>query len=203
MTKARIEAFSDGVLAVIITIMVLELKVPHGDDLHALGALGPIFAAYALSFIYVGIYWGNHHHLMQTVRRATGGIMWANLHLLFWLSLFPLMTAWAGHFPSSPWPTTLYGVVLLLAGLAWLILQRAIIASGSALGEAIGSDWKGWASAALYTTGSLLSFVRPWIAQTIYGVVAAIWLVPDRRIERWVHSNAGAPASDEGHGEHR
>jgi hypothetical protein len=161
MRTGRLEAFSDGVLAVIITIMVLELKVPTGDTLGALSPMYPAFLGYVLSFIYVGIYWNNHHHLMHTVKHVTAGIMWANLHLLFWLSLFPVMTAWAGHYPESPWPAALYGIVLLAAAAAWLMLQRAIIRGGGSLASAIGSDVKGKMSPVLYATGIGLAFVRP------------------------------------------
>jgi uncharacterized membrane protein len=184
MGKARVEAFSDGVLAVIITIMVLELKIPKGDSLAALAPMCTAFLAYVMSFVYVGIYWNNHHHLMHTVKHVTGGIMWANLHLLFWLSLFPVLTGWAGEYPEAPWPSALYGVVLLAAAMAWLILQRAIIRGGGTLERAIGSDLKGKVSPALYVSGIGLAFVRPWIAQITFAVVAAMWIVPDRRIER-------------------
>jgi uncharacterized membrane protein len=184
MNKGRLEAFSDGVLAVIITIMVLELKVPRGDTLEALLPLRTSFLAYVLSFVYVGIYWNNHHHLIHTVKRVTASIMWANLHLLFWLSLFPVLTGWVGENPTAPWPTAIYGGVLLAAGLAWLVLQRAIVVSGGSLGQALGRDWKGNSSAVLYATGIALSFVRTWIAGLAYALVAALWLIPDRRIER-------------------
>jgi len=184
MSPARLEAFSDGVLAIIITIMVLELKVPHGSDLTALYPLCRVFLAYVLSFIYVGIYWNNHHHLLHTVKRVSAGIMWANLHLLFWLSLFPVVTAWAGENPDAPWPTALYGAVLLAAALAWLILQRAIIASGGVLRRALGADWKGKLSPVLYLSGIGLSFaVHPWLGNLLFATVAALWIIPDRRIE--------------------
>jgi uncharacterized membrane protein len=185
MNKGRMEAFSDGVLAIIITIMVLELKVPAGDTLAALVPMKSVFLSYVLSFTYVGIYWNNHHHLIQTVKHVTGGILWANLHLLFWLSLFPVVTAWAGNNPSAAWPAATYGVVLLIAAIAWLILQRAIIRhGGGALAQMLGSDRKGTISPLLYLAGIGLSFARPWIAELLYAVVAALWLVPDRRIER-------------------
>jgi uncharacterized membrane protein len=186
MTKGRIEAFSDGVLAVIITIMVLELKAPQGDSLEALLPMGPGLFAYVLSFLYVGIYWANHHHLMHTVKQVTGFIMWANLHLLFWLSLFPVLTAWVGHYPDSPWPAALYGAVLFAAAVSWLVLQHAIIRAGGTLATAIGGDLKGRISALLYAVGIALAFVRPWVADLTYAVVATIWIVPDRRIEREV-----------------
>jgi uncharacterized membrane protein len=184
MTRGRLEAFSDGVLAIAITIMVLELKAPHGDGLEALQGLVPVFLAYVLSFLYVGIYWANHHHLMHTVTRVNGGILWANLHLLFWLSLFPAVTAWAGDHPRAAWPTALYGVVLLAAAVAWLVLQRAIARAGGTIQAAVGRDLKGKLSTALYLLGIAASFVRPWIAQALYAAVALIWIVPDRRIER-------------------
>jgi uncharacterized membrane protein len=183
MSRGRLEAFSDGVLAIVITIMVLELKAPPGDTLEALVPLAPAFLAYLLSFLYVGIYWNNHHHLMHTVKSVTGGIMWANMHLLFWLSLFPAVTAWAGKYPRSPWPAAVYGVALLAAAIGWLVLQRAIIRGGGTLAGLIGSDLKGKLSALLYLTGIGLAFVRPWAAEAIYALVAAIWIVPDRRIE--------------------
>jgi uncharacterized membrane protein len=178
------EAFSDGVLAIVITIMVLELKVPHGDTLAALRPMRAAFLAYVLSFVYLGIYWNNHHHLMHTVKQVTGGILWANLHLLFWLSLFPVVTAWVGHYPDAAWPAALYGVVLLAAALAWLILQRAIIRAGGSLAAMIGGDFKGKISPILYVSGIGLAFVLPWAADAIYGLAAALWIVPDRRIEK-------------------
>ncbi len=185
MNKGRVEAFSDGVLAIIITIMVLELKVPAGDDLGALRPLHAALLAYVLSFAYVGIYWNNHHHLFQTVKHVTGGIMWANLHLLFWLSLLPVVTGWAGEHPRASWPSAIYGLVLLAAALSYLILQRSIVRhGGGALAEMIGSDLKGRLSPLLYLSGIGLSFVRPWVAELAYAIVAAVWLVPDRRIER-------------------
>jgi uncharacterized membrane protein len=185
MHKGRLEAFSDGVLAIVITIMVLELKVPHGDSLAALAPMKAVWLAYVLSFVYVGIYWTNHHHLMQTVKQVTGGILWANLHLLFWLSLFPFVTEWAGEHPRAPAPAAVYGSVLLIAAFAYLILQRSIIRhGGGALAQMIGSDAKGRLSPVLYMAGIGLSFYRPWAAQLTYAAVAALWLVPDRRIER-------------------
>ena len=186
MGKSRLEAFSDGVLAIIITIMVLELKVPHGDTLAALHDHIPIFLNYLLSFVYVGIYWNNHHHMLHTVRRVSGGILWANLHLLFWLSLLPFTTAWMGENHMASTPTALYGAVLLLAAAAYSILERAIIqANGksSLLAQAIGSDFKGYISLVLYALGIALAFVLPWVSQTLYAGGALLWLVPDRRIE--------------------
>jgi len=186
MGKSRLEAFSDGVLAIIITIMVLELKVPHGDDLHALTPRIPIFLGYVLSFIYVGIYWNNHHHLLHTTRRVTGGILWANLHLLFWLSLFPVVTGWMGENLSAPVRAGLYGGVLLMAALAYWILQKCILAEqgpDSVLARALGKDRKGRLSPLLYALALPAAFVHPAIAQAIYVVVALMWLVPDSRIE--------------------
>ena len=187
MTKNRLEAFSDGVLAIIITIMVLELKVPHDVHLSALEPILPVFLSYVLSFTYIGIYWNNHHHLLHTIKRVSGGILWANLHLLFWLSLFPFATAWIGENYVAPIPTALYGVVLLMAAIAYYILQRAILARhgrDSLLGRAIGPDWKGKTSPLLYASAIPLSFLNPWIANALYVFVALLWLVPDRRIER-------------------
>ena len=187
MNKGRLEAFSDGVIAVIITIMVLELKAPHGDDTAALFPLVPVFLSYVLSFVYVGIYWNNHHHMLHVTAKVTGGVLWANLHLLFWLSLFPFTTAWMSenHFASAP--SAVYGFVLLMAAIAYVLLQQRIIAaqgSDSLLHRAIGSDWKGKVSPVLYLAALPLAFVSHWIAQAIYVAVALIWLVPDRRIER-------------------
>jgi uncharacterized membrane protein len=189
MHKNRLEAFSDGVIAIIITIMVLELKLPEGggSDLAALRPLVPVFLSYVLSFIYVGIYWNNHHHLLNTVKRVSGGILWANLHLLFWLSLFPFTTAWMGGHHRQPVPTAIYGVVLFLAALAYYLLQRTIIlhqGRDSLLASALGSDWKGKLSPILYFAAILLAFVDPWIASALYALVAFMWLIPDRRIER-------------------
>lgn len=187
MNKNRLEAFSDGVIAIIITIMVLELKVPHGVDFSALKPLFPVFFSYVVSFVYVAIYWNNHHHLLHSVRQVSGGILWANLHLLFWLSLFPFATGWIGENHIAPWPVATYGVVLLMAALAWLLLQRAIIVRhgpASTLATAIGIDWKGKLSFVLYLTAIPLAFWQPAGAITIYIGVATLWLVPDRRIER-------------------
>lgn len=187
MSKNRMESFSDGVIAIIITIMVLELKVPRGENFQVLASLIPVFLSYVLSFVYVGIYWNNHHHMLQTSNRVTGPMLWANLHLLFWLSLFPFATGWMGenHFAAAP--SAFYGVVLLMAAVAYLILQRLIIESqgrDSLLQKAIGSDWKGKLSAALYVVAILTAFWSHWISQAIYVLVALFWLIPDRRIER-------------------
>jgi len=185
--KNRLEAFSDGVIAIIITIMVLELKVPHGDSIEALKPLLPAFLSYVLSFVYVGIYWNNHHHMLHTAGRVTGGVLWANLHLLFWLSLFPFVTGWMGENHFAVLPSAFYGIVLLAAAIAYVILQNAIIRAqgeGSVLKAAIGGDWKGKISPVLYAAGIIASFLVPWLAQILYVAVALIWLVPDRRIER-------------------
>jgi uncharacterized membrane protein len=186
MTKARLEAFSDGVIAILITIMVLELKVPHEPRLRALLPLVPVFLTYVLSFIYLGIYWVNHHHLLHAVTRVTGKILWANLHLLFWLSLVPFVTGWMGenHFASTP--TSIYGVVFLAAAIAYTILQRTIIeAQGpeSKLRIAVGSDVKGKISLALYASAIPLAFVNEWLSDALYVTVALMWLIPDRRVE--------------------
>jgi len=187
MGKARLEAFSDGVLAIIITIMVLELKVPDGASLDALLPICPKFFAYAVSFVYVGIYWNNHHHLLHTVQKVDGWIMWANMHLLFWLSLVPITTGWIGETRAAQWPTVAYGLILFMAGIAWLLLQRAIVHSDggeSQLRRAIGEDWKGKLSGVSYAAAVGLAFVDPRIAIGIYVAIAIVWLVPDRRITR-------------------
>ena len=187
MTNGRLEAFSDGVLAIVITIMVLELKVPKGVEFATLEPLLPIFLTYVLSFIFLGIYWTNHHHMFHAARRVTGGILWANLHLLFWLSLFPFATGWMGENHWAAAPTATYGFVLLMAAIAYRILQRAIIAqqgAGSLLAAAIGSDWKGRLSLVLYFLAIPLSFANRWAAIAIYVFIAFLWFVPDRRIER-------------------
>jgi uncharacterized membrane protein len=187
MGKGRLEAFSDGVLAIIITIMVLELKVPHGADLDALRPLLPSFLSYVLSFIYVGIYWNNHHHMLHATRHVSGRVLWANLGLLFWLSLFPFATDWMGENHFAALPSAAYGFVLLMAAISYYLLQQSIIAidgPGSVLKRAIGSDWKGKASPFLYITGMVAAYRLPWLAQAIYVLAAIIWLVPDRRIER-------------------
>ena len=187
MNKNRLEAFSDGVIAIIITIMVLELKVPHGEDFATLAPLWPVLLSYVLSFAYVGIYWNNHHHMLHTVHKVTGPILWANLHLLFWLSLFPFTTGWMGENHFAPAPTALYGVVLLMAAIAYYVLQSLIIASqgeDSLLRRAVGGDWKGKMSPALYLLAIGTAFVSEWLSLAIYAAVAVIWFVPDRRIER-------------------
>jgi TMEM175 potassium channel family protein len=187
MNKGRLEAFSDGVLAVIITIMVLELKMPHGASLAALKSVIPVLLSYILSFVYVGIYWNNHHHLLHASQRVNGATLWANLHLLFWLSLIPFTTAWMGGNHISSWPVAVYGTVLLLAGTAYFILTKTLIrlhGHSSTLAASIGSDRKSKISIAIYAIAILLAFVQPWIASLCYVIVAIIWLVPDRRIER-------------------
>jgi uncharacterized membrane protein len=186
MPKGRLEAFSDGVVAIIITIMVLELKVPHGAELAALRPLVPELLSYLLSFVFLGIYWNNHHHMLHMTSRVNGRILWANLHLLFWLSLVPFVTGWMGENHAAKIPTALYGAVLLLAGVAYTLLQNAIIAdqgSGSKLAEAVGGDRKGKWSLLIYSAAILLAFVHPLIADALYAVVAVTWLVPDPRIE--------------------
>jgi TMEM175 potassium channel family protein len=190
MNKARLEAFSDGVFAILITILVLELKVPHGDDLRALAPLLPVFLTYVLSFVYLGIYWNNHHHMLHATARINGKVLWANLHLLFWLSLVPFATGWMGanHFASLP--TAVYGCVLLAAALAYYVLQATILAEqgpDGKLARALGRDLKGKISPLLYSAAIPLAFVREWIADAIYVAVALIWLVPDRRIESRFH----------------
>ena len=187
MNTNRMEAFSDGVLAIIITIMVLELGVPHGVDLDALRPLLPKVLSYVLSFVYIGIYWNNHHHLLQITERVRGGVLWANLHLLFWLSLLPFATGWMGENHFAPIPTAAYGLVLLMAAVAYGILVQTIIrAEGrdSRVARAVGRDLKGWGSVVLYAIGIALSCWLPWAAQALYALVAAVWLVPDRRVER-------------------
>ena len=189
MGKTRLEAFFDGVVAIIITIMVLELKVPHGDSIEMLYPLAPVVLSYILSFIYLGIYWNNHHHMLHACQKVTGSMLWANLHLLFWLSLIPFTTGWMGENHFASFPAAVYGFVLLMAAIAYFILQQRIIASqgeGSLLKKAVGNDWKGKLSPLLYVTGIALAFVSQWIAVAIYVIVALIWLLPDRRIERVV-----------------
>jgi TMEM175 potassium channel family protein len=187
MNKGRLEAFSDGVLAVIITIMVLEMKSPQGTSLAALRPLIPVLLSYVLSFVYVGIYWNNHHHLLHATQRVNGATLWANLHLLFWLSLIPFTTAWMGENHFESWPVAVYGMVLLLAGVAYFILTQALIklhGRGSSLADSIGSDRKGRISIAIYAVAIPLAFARPWIAGAFYVIVAIMWLIPDPRIER-------------------
>jgi uncharacterized membrane protein len=186
MQKNRLEAFSDGVLAIIITIMVLDLRVPHDVELVALRPILPVFLSYVLSFVIVGIYWNNHHHLFHSTKHVTGSILWANMNLLFWLSLFPFTTAWMGENHLASTPTAVYGLVLLMASVAFYVLQRAIIVQqgrDSLLAAAIGRDWKGKLSVVLYVASLPLAFVSPWIASGLYIFVAAIWFIPDRRIE--------------------
>ena len=187
MNKGRLEAFSDGVLAIIITIMVLEIKVPHGHELKDLKPLIPILLSYVLSFIYIGIYWNNHHHMLHTVKQVRGDVLWANLHLLFWLSLIPFVTGWMGENHFQAMPMALYGVVLLMAALAYFLLQRRIIVSqgdNSILKKAIGRDIKGKISPIIYLISIAASFLSGWLAGTGYVLVALIWLIPDKRIER-------------------
>lgn len=189
MTKGRLEAFSDGVIAIIITIMVLELHAPEETTLAALQPLLPVFLSYVLSFVYVGIYWNNHHHLLQAARQVNGAVLWANLHLLFWLSLVSFVTAWMGEHEFATWPVAIYGVVLWLAGLAYYLLERALIAlhgSDSMLARVIGSDAKGILSLVLYTVAILIAFVQPLVSLGLYALVAIMWLIPDRRIEKTV-----------------
>ena len=194
MGKGRLEAFSDGFLAIIITIMVLEMKVPHGADLASLRPTVPVFLSYVLSFVNLGIYWNNHHHFLHAARQVNGRVLWANLHLLFWLSLFPFATGWMGENHFARVPVAVYGLVLLLAGLAWLPFQRALIAANggphSELAHAIGSrDWKGIVSPLLYLAAVPLAFVSPWISGALYVAVAVIWFVPDRRIESHIRDH--------------
>jgi uncharacterized membrane protein len=187
MNKGRLEAFSDGVIAIIITIMVLEMKVPHGGGLKDLSPLLPVFLSYVLSFVYVGIYWNNHHHMLHACTAVTGAMLWANLHLLFWLSLFPFATGWMGENHFTAMPTALYGGVLLMAAIAYLVLQQLIIGAqgqDSILKEAIGRDWKGKLSPVLYVIAIVTALRSPWIAQAVLVIAALIWLIPDRRIEK-------------------
>jgi uncharacterized membrane protein len=190
MSKGRMEAFSDGVFAVIITIMVLEIKAPNGTSLSALRPVLPHFLTYILSFVYVGIYWNNHHHLLQAAQHVSGGILWANLHLLFWLSLTPFVTAWMGQNNFAPWPVALYGAVMLFAGSAYFILTRSLIAyhgTQSTLAASIGKDRKGRMSLAAYALAIPLAFLQPWIACACYVGVVVMWLIPDPRIEKALH----------------
>lgn len=187
MSKGRMEAFSDGVLAIIITIMVLELTVPHEADLKALLPLVPVFLSYALSFVFVGIYWNNHHHLLQAARQIDGRVLWANMHLLFWLSLIPFATGWMGENSFAAWPVALYGAVLLLAAIAYFILAQALIAlhgQDSVIATALGRDFKGKVSVGIYLVAMPLAFVNSWLSCALYVLVAVMWLIPDRRIEK-------------------
>ncbi len=201
MGRGRLEAFSDGVLAIIITIMVLELKVPHGADPASLAPLVPVFLSYVLSFVFVGIYWSNHHHLLHAVRQVNGRVLWANLHLLFWLSLVPFVTGWMGENNFAPWPVAAYGVVLLCAAVAYYILARVLVSHhgrDSALARALGKDFKGKVSVVFYAAAIPLSFVRWWLACALYVTVAVMWLVPDRRIERALTEPAAGTAGTGG-----
>ena len=187
MHKNRLEAFSDGVLAIVITIMVLEMKVPHGTTVEAPIPLVPVFLSYVLSFIYLGIYWNNHHHMLHASRTVTGSVLWANLHLLFWLSLIPFTTGWLGENHFATLPTAAYGFVLLMAAIAYWVLQQRIIAAqgeDSILRKAVRKDWKGKVSPLLYSSAIVLAFVSRWVAVAIYAFVALMWIIPDRRIER-------------------
>jgi uncharacterized membrane protein len=187
LKKSRLEAFSDGVIAIIITIMVLELRTPHGSTLAALQPLWPILACYLVSFVFIGIYWNNHHHLWQAVERLNGAVLWANLHLLFWLSLVPFVTAWVGESGFAAAPVAAYGVVLLGAGCAYFIMVRTLLAvhaADSLLARAMGADFKGRISLVIYVLAIALAFLKPWLACGLYLIVAVIWLVPDQRIER-------------------
>lgn len=191
MTKTRLEAFSDGVIAILITIMVLELKIPHGDDLASLSPLWPVFVTYVLSFVNLGIYWNNHHHMLQATSSIDGRIMWANLNLLFWLSLFPFVTGWMGENHFASLPTAVYGVVMICAGASYTILQTLIVRhpgnENLKLKQAVGRDFKGKISVVMYAVAILMTFVDRWISFAIYAGVSAMWLIPDRRIERTVH----------------
>ena len=203
MDARRLEAFSDGVLAIIITIMVLELRPPHEVTLGALRPLLPVLLSYVLSFIYIGIYWNNHHHMLHVTRRVNGTILWANLHLLFWLSLVPFVTAWMGENHFTPVPTAAYGVVLLLAAIAYWVLQGRIVASQgptSVLAAAVGRDLKGKLSPLFYALAIALAFVHPWLAEGIYVAMALMWLIPDRRIERMVAAHGGDAAEHDATG---
>jgi uncharacterized membrane protein len=187
MGKNRLEAFSDGVLAIIITIMVLEMKVPHHDDLNALKDILPVFISYILSFINIGIYWNNHHHMFHASQHVNGKVLWANMHLLFWLSLIPFASGWMGENHFTTWPVALYGIVLLMAGVAYYILAHILIrlhGQSSTLAEAFGKDWKGIASVVIYLLAIGLTFINAWIGFMLYVVVSAMWLIPDRRIEK-------------------
>jgi uncharacterized membrane protein len=199
--KDRLTAFSDGVLAVIITIMVLDLRAPQSTDVHALAPLAPILLSYILSFVYVAIYWNNHHHFFQLVPRVTGAILWANLNLLFWLSLIPFASSWLGEHPAAPVPTAIYGTALMMSAVAWYLLQATIIRAqgeGSALAQAIGWDVKGRVAPLLYLAAIPLAFYRVWLSDGLYVVVALMWLVPDRRIEAKLETDPELALSDKG-----
>jgi uncharacterized membrane protein len=190
MGKGRLEAFSDGVIAVIITIMVLEMKVPHGADVNALAPLIPVFLTYVLSFVYIAIYWNNHHHLLHSIQHVSGGILWANMHLLFWLSLVPFVTGWMSENHFQPMPVALYGFVLMCSGIAYYLLERCLIAThgrDSELARSLGSELKGKISVVLYMAAIASAFVSTWIAGAVYVAVAAMWFIPDRRLERHTH----------------
>ena len=190
MTTGRVEAFSDGVIAIIITIMVLELRAPHDVTLAGLRPLLPVFGSYVMSYVYIGIYWNNHHHLFHAAQHVSGKCLWANLHLLFWLSLVPFTTAWMGENHFATWPVALYGTVLLMSAIAYTILVRTLLASqgNELLANALGSDFKGKISIAIYVVGIPLAFLSPWLALALYILVAIIWLIPDRRIERRIEA---------------
>ncbi|HUA79270.1 MAG TPA: TMEM175 family protein [Dyella sp.] len=187
MDKGRLEAFSDGVLAIIITITVLELKVPHGDSWNILALQWPVFLSYVMSFVYVGIYWNNHHHFLHAAEKVNGSVLWANLHLLFWLSLTPVTTGWMGENHFARLPVAVYGFVLLMSAIAWVPFQACLIGANggksSLLARAVGDDWKGKVAIAIYLSGIVLAFVAPWVSCVLYATVAAIWFIPDRRIE--------------------
>ncbi|RYY15142.1 MAG: DUF1211 domain-containing protein [Chitinophagaceae bacterium] len=194
MAKGRMEAFSDGVIAIIITIMVLELKVPHADSIEAAKPLIPVFISYVLSFVYVGIYWNNHHHMLHAVRSVNGSILWANLHLLFWLSLIPFVSGWMGENHFTKWPVIFYGVVLIMNSIAYAILAKLLIkhhGENSLIANAFGNDTKGKISTGIYATALAGSFIHPWIGLSLYFVVAIIWLIPDKRIERKLTEHPG------------
>jgi uncharacterized membrane protein len=198
MDKGRLEAFSDGVIAVIITIMVLELKVPHGTDVAALLPSVPVFVTYVLSFVYTAIYWNNHHHLLHATERIDGRVMWANMHLLFWLSLVPFVTGWLGENLGASAPTLIYGIVILMAAIAYILLQAALVACNgpdSLVGRALGDDWKGKVSLACCVAAILAAFFFPWVSYALFVVVTGIWFVPDRRIERVALDESAPPPS--------
>jgi uncharacterized membrane protein len=187
MGKGRLEAFSDGVIAIIITIMVLEMKVPHGDSLSSLKPVLPVFISYILSFINIGIYWNNHHHMMHAVKHIKGTVLWTNIHLLFWLSLIPFVTGWMGENNFTTWPVVMYGIVLFMAGVAYYFLAHCLAGlhgKDSTLAAALGRDWKGKLSVVIYAVGIGLTFINPWLGLAMYALVAAMWFIPDKRIEK-------------------